>query len=47
MEHSALLRHEYRFETEKLLDPANQVDPFFIVNNAIEKIVVFQEVPVI
>jgi hypothetical protein len=33
MGHSALLRLAYRFESEKLLIPANQVDDFDIVKD--------------
>jgi hypothetical protein len=39
--HSALLRHTYRYESEKLPKSANQVDPFYMVKTDISKIVVF------
>jgi hypothetical protein len=35
--HSAHLRHAYRFESEKLINPANQVDTFNIVKTDISK----------
>jgi hypothetical protein len=40
--HSAQLRHPYRFESEKLINPANQRDPFYIAKTDISKIVAFR-----
>jgi hypothetical protein len=37
--HSAPLRLAYRFASEKLLNHANQVDPFYIAKHDISKIV--------
>jgi hypothetical protein len=42
--HSAQLRLAYRFASEKLPSPSNQVDPFYIVKSDISKIVAFKEV---
>jgi hypothetical protein len=39
--HSAQLRLAYRFESEKLLNPANQVDPFYILKADISPIAPF------
>jgi hypothetical protein len=38
---SAQLSYTYRFESKKLLNPANQVDPFYIVKSGISKIIAF------
>jgi hypothetical protein len=38
---STPLRHAYKFESEKLLNPANQGDPFYMVKPDILKIVAF------
>jgi hypothetical protein len=34
--HSALLYHPYRFESDKLLNPPNLVNPFYIVKLALK-----------
>jgi hypothetical protein len=39
--HSAQLHYIYRFESETLLKPANQVEPFYIEKNDISKVVAF------
>jgi hypothetical protein len=41
--HGAQLRLGYRFESEKLLNLANQADPFYIVKTDTSKIVAFLE----
>jgi hypothetical protein len=39
--HNAQLRHTYRSESKKLLNPANQGDPFYAVKTDNSKIVSF------
>jgi hypothetical protein len=36
------MRLAYRFASEKLLNPANQVDPFYIAKSDISKILAFE-----
>jgi hypothetical protein len=40
--HRAPLRLAYRFASEKLLNPANQVDPFCVAKSDISKKVAFK-----
>jgi hypothetical protein len=42
MEHRAPLHLAYRFVSEKLLNPTNQVDPFYIAKFDISKIITFK-----